>query len=238
MNESTALVIRSQNVAPVNNYRDYRDNLRADFWFSCAYCSMTEVEAQAIRFVIDHFLAKSKRPDLEKAYDNLMWCCDNCNTLKGDDWPDDVLTAAGFDLFRPDLHHAEDHFALEGQRVVDRTPTGRLTIELLDLNREQLRRLRDLRARMAMSKEGVMAGVRALLKVKIDQLPDGVRARFLQIRESFERDQRYTQATLEDMLEAWSRSMMIEVDDEAKARSRERRKYLRNLHALVPEDDK
>jgi len=35
-------------VTKKSNYQDYREDLRYDFWYSCAYCSITELEAMGI----------------------------------------------------------------------------------------------------------------------------------------------------------------------------------------------
>jgi hypothetical protein len=59
-------------------YPGYRQHLRCDFFFSCAYCTMTEAEAQAIRMTIDHYEPRGARPDLENDYANLMYACDTC----------------------------------------------------------------------------------------------------------------------------------------------------------------
>ena len=236
MAESTKLVVRSTDHGEVAHYGGFRQLLRVDFWFSCAYCSLTEVEAQGLRFTIDHYLAKSKRPDLERVYTNLMWCCDACNPLKGDFWPDEVLENRGFSLYRPDRDHAEDHFTISGTRVSGITPIGQLTVEALDLNREQLRRLRELRARLASSSIEVIAGVRALLAVPIDRLSPALRARYVELKRALSEEQKDATATLEELLEAWARSHLLDVDLEARARASGRRKYLKSLRALLPEE--
>jgi hypothetical protein len=77
-----ALVTRST-VPPGLKYSEYRQTLRHDFIYSCAYCTMSEAEAQAIRFVIDHYEPRNARPDLIDDYENLMYSCDECNDRKG-----------------------------------------------------------------------------------------------------------------------------------------------------------
>ncbi|MGC1294505.1 MAG: hypothetical protein WA869_05640 [Alloacidobacterium sp.] len=60
---SSALVERS--VVPKGlQYGNYKKYLRYDFMYSCAYCSMSEAEAQAIRFTIDHYEPRNARPEL------------------------------------------------------------------------------------------------------------------------------------------------------------------------------
>lgn len=233
MTENTSLVVRSPQDCALH-YQEYRQALRTDFWFSCAYCTITEVEAQGLRFTIDHYLAKKKRPDLEAAYENLMWCCDACNTMKGDLWPDAELEDAGYSVFRPDEDLAEEHFSLDGLLINGLTKKGEFTVEMLDLNREQLRRLRELRSRLSESSIEVLAGIRALLSVSIDRLPPHVRARFLEIRKGLAEENAEIASSLEEMLEAWARSHLLDVDPDAKKRAKSRRKYLQDLRAILP----
>lgn len=234
MTPKAALVQRTSVRVAASTYGEYREDLRRDFWFSCAYCSMTEVEAQGVRFTIDHYFAKSKNPELTLVYDNLMWCCDACNIKKGDDWPDGDLISAGFELFRPDVHHPDEHFALDGTTLEPLTPTGEFTAALLDLNRQALHRLRHLRQRLAMSQDAVLAGVRALLHLHPDRLPPAVRSRYL---ERVDLLKTIADRTLEDvpqMVEAWARSEMIDVDPNAAKRTKERRAWLKGARALAP----
>src|SRR5690348_5398696 len=76
-------------------YNDYRSYLRYDFYYSCAYCTMTEAEAQAVRMCIDHYNPVNNDPALANVYENLMYACDACNTLKGKRWPSQALQDKG-----------------------------------------------------------------------------------------------------------------------------------------------
>lgn len=42
-------------------YGEYREVLRHDFFYSCAYCTLMEAEAKGISYEIDHFLPRSLR---------------------------------------------------------------------------------------------------------------------------------------------------------------------------------
>lgn len=97
----TDLVTRSE-VPACLPYSEYRPYLRYDFICSCAYCTMTESEAQAIRFTIDHYHPQNARPDLIDEYSNLMYACDECNTRKGDRYPPTSAQTNGIRFFRPD----------------------------------------------------------------------------------------------------------------------------------------
>jgi HNH endonuclease len=82
----SSLVVRSV-VEPVEHYDEYRQVLRFDFFYSCAYCTMTESEARGIRFTIDHYEPQSARRDLVNEYSNLLYACDTCNIRKGNRCP-------------------------------------------------------------------------------------------------------------------------------------------------------
>ena len=95
--DNNELITRSPDVPAGRPYIEYRKWLRYDFLYSCA-CTMSEAEAQAIRFTIDHYEPVSARPELKNDYDNLMYCCDECNSRKGDRTPRrrPAQTASGF----------------------------------------------------------------------------------------------------------------------------------------------
>jgi hypothetical protein len=68
---------------------------------------------------------------------NLAWACLYCNRHKGPN-------LAGIDrqtsptklvpLFQPRRHKWGHHFRLDGPRIVGRTPVGRVTVEILNMN--------------------------------------------------------------------------------------------------------
>jgi len=158
-------------------YGEYLASLKKDFWWSCAYCTMTEAEAMAIRFVIDHYEPRWKRPDLLNDYSNLMYSCDECNLRKGDLVPPDVARSQGVRFFRPDTDHREDHFELSDIRLNSKTTIGEFTIDAADLNRAALRKLRDIRRRLTQCEEMVAGGVLALRRFHTDQLPPEIKRR-------------------------------------------------------------
>ena len=160
-NAGGPLVIRSV-VATGLPYAEYRQILRQDFFHSCAYCTMSEAEATAIRFTIDHYEPRHARPDLVNEYGNLMYACDECNKRKGDRSPPLAARANGFRFFRPDADTHTDHFQLNGMRLEGRTPIGEFSIAAIDLNRLSLRKLRDIRQRLTRCDELVAEGVLAL----------------------------------------------------------------------------
>jgi hypothetical protein len=65
------------------HYRHYRNWLRDEFAFRCIYCLRRETWLSlSADWEIDHFLPKSEHPDVERAYDNLVYACNRCNRTK------------------------------------------------------------------------------------------------------------------------------------------------------------
>ena len=71
-----------------------------------------------------------------------------CNSFKGTDLSSiDPVTGVLVRLFNPRIDEWPTHFECERGRLVGRTPEGRVTIELLQMNRADLVLLRRLLAR-------------------------------------------------------------------------------------------
>lgn len=160
-------------------YLEYRTYLRHDFFYSCGYCTLSEFEAQGLRFTIDHYEPKSNSPELEHDYDNLIYACDECNTYKGDMCPPQQARESGYRFFRPDQDAFPDHFVPTQYRINHLTKVGEFTIEMLELNRGSLRRLRELRERLHKVDDFVSKGIFFLRRYKIDHLPKEIRGRAL-----------------------------------------------------------
>lgn len=99
----------------------------------CEYC-LTSMEDRVIEFAIDHIIAE-KHGGLTKL-ENLCLSCYWCNSYKGSDlssvdWDD---SGKIIPLFNPRLEKWVDHFRLEGPRIIPLTPSGRVTVFLLQLN--------------------------------------------------------------------------------------------------------
>jgi len=108
----------------------------------CEYCHTLE-RWQFVRFTIDHVipLAKGGSNDV----DNLALACFHCNCRKAD-----KLTALDPDsgeevpLFNPRQDAWSDHFIWSSDRlcIIGLTPTGRATVEALELNHERIINIR------------------------------------------------------------------------------------------------
>jgi hypothetical protein len=62
----------------------YRPWLRDEYAFRCVYCLRREQwEPGRTAFEIDHLIPVATAPELGSAYDNLLYTCDVCNSVKG-----------------------------------------------------------------------------------------------------------------------------------------------------------
>lgn len=108
-----------------STYESYRAWLRDEFSFRCIYCLAREAWIKrAAVFEIDHLIPVSKDPLLANDYDNLVYACANCNSLKGD--------AQGFD---PSKFSYGDSLMVSDDGIATAlTPQGEKLILQLRLN--------------------------------------------------------------------------------------------------------
>ena len=67
--------------------------------------------------------------------DNLALACNRCNACKGPNLTGiDLETSALVPLFHPRLDSWADHFEFQHARIVGRTPKGRATVAVLQMN--------------------------------------------------------------------------------------------------------
>lgn len=108
----------------------------------CEYCcSPAEFATQS--FAIEHI--KPRVLGGETQLSNLALACEGCNSYKGIRTQGrDPLTSATVPLFHPRQHKWHEHFRWSDDYtlVVGLTPTGRITVETLRLNRHGLVNLR------------------------------------------------------------------------------------------------
>ena len=99
----------------------------------CEYCRVS-VQDRAIDFAIDHVIAEKHAGPTQA--DNLSLSCYWCNSYKGSDLSSvDWETNQGIvPLFNPRRDIWDEHFRLDGVRIVPQTATGRVTVFLLQLN--------------------------------------------------------------------------------------------------------
>lgn len=228
------VVVRSE-VPQKSKYGAYREDLRVDFWFSCAYCTTTEVEALAVSFEIDHYVPWTLDESLKHTYSNLMWSCQICNGKKSDYFPSPEAQQAGYRFFRPDLDDPNHHFELVGLRVAGTSKIGEYTEKVLYLNRKQLRDVRELRRRWLESTRLVLGGLRELMAMKLDTFPVKFRAQVLKIRQELKGAENEAKEALRLVIEEHSKSTLIDPDPDKRKFAKQRRAYLKGLDALHPE---
>jgi hypothetical protein len=69
------------------DYRRYKDSLVIDFKHRCGYTHCLDFWfGGKTNFQIDHFKPKSKYPELERNYKNLVYSCSYVNRAKSDDF--------------------------------------------------------------------------------------------------------------------------------------------------------
>ena len=98
----------------------------------CEYCQLAQLHT-ILPHGIDHIRAKKHRGP--HTMENTCLACAHCNGAKGSN-------AAGYDpdtdqlvaLFNPRLDTWTEHFAWDGALLVGKTPVGRATIDVLNIN--------------------------------------------------------------------------------------------------------
>ena len=107
----------------------------------CEYCQMPQAADDA-SFEIDHIISR-KHLGPTKA-NNLCLSCYYCNSFKGSDLTSlDPRTHKITPLFHPRRHKWGKHFRWQGAYLIGRTPIGRVTVALLQINDEYRVELRE-----------------------------------------------------------------------------------------------
>ena len=126
------------------NYTRYRNLLRTDFQYRCAYCLTHEFHNGGVaNFAIDHHRPRHGTyaiSDLANEYTNLYWACNECNQNKANQWPSPQEEAMGLRWIDPceawgnhDLHWK---ISPDGE-IQWLTPEGQYTIKKLMLHRRE-----------------------------------------------------------------------------------------------------
>ena len=102
----------------------------------CEYC-LSDTTDRGVDFAIDHIIAEKHGGATQS--DNLCLSCYWCNSYKGSDlssvdWDHDKAIVP---LFNPRLQQWNEHFSLDGLRIVPKTAIGRVTVFLLQMNAPQ-----------------------------------------------------------------------------------------------------
>lgn len=112
----------------------------------CEYCkSPANISSQA--FVVEHIIPKSKGG--QTIAENLALSCQGCNNHKYTKTSEiDPITNEETDLFHPREQAWIDNFSWSDDvlEILGTTAVGRVTIDVLKLNRQELQNLRALLA--------------------------------------------------------------------------------------------
>jgi 5-methylcytosine-specific restriction endonuclease McrA len=110
----------------------------------CEYC-LLHVDDSWEPHQPDHVIARKHRGQTES--ENLAWTCAVCNRHKGSDLASiDEQTVRIVRLYQPRRDRWSRHFRLDGGRIIARTAIGRVTEFLLQLNRPDRVRNRQILA--------------------------------------------------------------------------------------------
>jgi hypothetical protein len=110
----------------------------------CAYCQSPE-RLLGIPLEADHIIPEAAGG--ETSLENLCLCCRSCNGYKGMKMDaTDPQTGRCIRLYHPRRQNWSTHFAWsqDGTRIVGLTPTGRATVEALNMNHHLIVNLRHL----------------------------------------------------------------------------------------------
>jgi hypothetical protein len=112
----------------------------------CEYCGLHKDQSPLAPLHIEHI--RPKKHSGTDDPENLALACIDCNLHKGSN-------VAGFDpetgqlteLFSPRRHRWDEHFEWRGTLIAGRTPIGRTTVQVLQLNAEERVQLRMVSSR-------------------------------------------------------------------------------------------
>jgi 5-methylcytosine-specific restriction endonuclease McrA len=110
--------------------------------YRCEYCRLAQ-EYSAVVFHVEHIRARQHSGSDDPR--NLALACPECNYHKGTNLSGvDPDTGKVSRLFHPRRDRWENHFVREGARIVGKTPVGRTTVWLLEMNSDDRLNLREL----------------------------------------------------------------------------------------------
>lgn len=107
----------------------------------CEYCHLHQDDSPWAVLHIEHIIPKVHGGTDELG--NLALACIDCNLHKGTNLTGiDPQTNRLTELFHPRRQSWDEHFALQGVHLVGKTPTGRTTIRVLNMNSDDQVELR------------------------------------------------------------------------------------------------
>lgn len=123
-----------------------KQHVRRRARFRCEYCLIREEDAAGLVFHVEHIVAKKHGGNDDDS--NLALDCDRCNLHKGPNIAGiDHETGKFQPLFNPRTDNWNEHFQFVGFIIGKKTPSGRATVNVLDLNAPRRLQLRAWLAR-------------------------------------------------------------------------------------------
>jgi len=118
-----------------------REHVRQRAGHRCEYCRLRQEHDAYHTLHVEHIIARQHRGGDD--VNNLALACHQCNLHKGTNlYSVDPDTSEVVRLFHPRKDQWQDHFALDGPRIVGRTAIGRTTAWLLQMNSDERVQLR------------------------------------------------------------------------------------------------
>ena len=113
--------------------RELRKQVRERARFRCEYCRLPESAMLGLAFQVEHVRARQHRGADDEC--NLGLACPDCNQFKGPNQSAyDPESNTLVRLFNPRQDAWDEHFLLVQAEIVGRSPIGRATVELLQMN--------------------------------------------------------------------------------------------------------
>lgn len=133
---------------PRVRYREYRACLRWEFAFTCSICQLHEsdvvrygAEGWGIQHA-EHIAPRSHDPTRSDEYANILFVCRLCNTARSDR---PVVDRIGRRLLDPTRDIWSEHFLLEDDHLLPKSPNGEYTAVAYNINDPRKVKLRKLR---------------------------------------------------------------------------------------------
>lgn len=113
-----------------------RNAVRRRARLRCEYCLLPESLAPVVPFQVEHIIARQHGGPTVSG--NLALACHRCNLHKGPNLTGiDPRTRRVVRLFHPRRMKWARHFRWDGPYLVGRTPVGRATVAVLQMNHEE-----------------------------------------------------------------------------------------------------
>ena len=116
-----------------------RRSVRRRAGYRCEYCGLSQDELPLVTCHVEHVISRQHEGSDDES--NLCLACHWCNFHKG---PNIASREAGqlVPLFDPRTQVWSEHFERRGELIVGRTPIGRVTVRVLNMNDDDRRELR------------------------------------------------------------------------------------------------